>query len=129
MRVRAFRPFAPLNPAMPGDSPWQEWIGSDRVFDHFSNSFKRDNLPDNSENGRGTVPLRHQVLPAMTNGGGMSSGERPLDPLDTDVIAEILAATHAMPSWKDCEGGKSWTGTAEENIQKYLSSIHNTQRA
>lgn len=129
MRVRAFRPFAPLNPAMPCDSPWQEWIESDRVFDHFSGSFKRDNLPDNSENGGVTVPPRHQALPAMTNAGGISSSERPLEPLDTDVIAEILTATRAMPSWKDCEEGKSWTGTAEENIQKYLSSIHNTHRA
>jgi len=29
-----------------------------------------------------------------------------------------------MPSWKACEvEGTSWTGTAEENIQKYISSI------
>jgi hypothetical protein len=125
MRVRAFRPFAPLNPSIPGDSPWQEWIESDGVFDHFSDSFKRDNLPDNSV----TVPPRHQVLPAVTNAGGMSSGERLLESLDTDVVAEILTATRAMPSWNDCEEGKSWTGTAEENIQKYLSSIHNTHRA
>ncbi|KAN0139014.1 hypothetical protein V8E53_003402 [Lactarius tabidus] len=124
MRVRAFRPFAPLNPSIPGDSPWQEWIESDGVFDHFSDSFKRDNLPDNSV----TVPPRHQVLPAVTNAGGVSSGERLLESLDTDVVAEILTATRAMPSWKDCEEGKSWTGTAEENIQKYLSSIHNTHR-
>jgi hypothetical protein len=123
MRVRAFRPFAPLNPAMPSDSPWQEWIESDRVFDNLSNSFKRDNLPDNSENGSVPVPPRPEILPVMTNTGDMSSGECPLDPLDEDVIVEILAATYAMPSWKDCEGGKSWTGTAEENIQKYLASM------
>lgn len=75
------------------------------------------------------MPPRHEIPPAMTNSGDMSAGEYPLDPLDEDVIAEILAATHAMPSWKDCEGGKSWTGTAEENIQKYLSSMQKEDTA
>jgi hypothetical protein len=29
-----------------------------------------------------------------------------------------------MPSWKACQvEGTSWTGTAQENIQKYVSSI------
>jgi len=29
-----------------------------------------------------------------------------------------------MPSWKACQmDGTSWAGTAEENIQKYVSSI------
>jgi len=44
--------------------------------------------------------------------------------LNPDVIADILAATRAMPSWKACQmEGTGWTGTAEENIQKYVSSI------
>ncbi|KAF8338519.1 hypothetical protein F5887DRAFT_982643 [Amanita rubescens] len=44
--------------------------------------------------------------------------------LNADVIADILAATRAMPSWKACQvEGTDWTGTAEENIQKYISSI------
>ena len=133
MRVRAFRPFSPLNPSMPNDSPWQEWIVSDGVFDHVSGSFKRDNLPDNSSNGSISVPPQRQLLPAMTDASGVSSGDLPLEPLNMDVIAEIVNATRAMPSWKACvkacEEGSSWTGTAEENIQKYFSSSDNTQRA
>jgi hypothetical protein len=44
--------------------------------------------------------------------------------MNADVIAEILTATHAMPSWKACQvDGTSWTGTAQENIEKYVSSI------
>ena len=132
MRVRAFRPFSPLNPAMPSDSPWQEWIESDGVLDHVSGSFKRDNLPDNSSNGSTSVLPQRQSLPAMTNGSDMCSGELPLEPLNMDLIAEIVNATRAMPSWKACiracEEGSSWTGTAEENIQRYFSSIDNTQR-
>jgi hypothetical protein len=35
------------------------------------------------------------------------------------VIADTLAARHAMPSWKACElEGTSWTGTVEKNIEK-----------
>jgi hypothetical protein len=52
-----------------------------------------------------------------------SSGTRKLE-LNADVIADILAATHAMPSWKACQmENTSWSGTADENIQKYVSSI------
>src|ERR1700733_8013654 len=52
-----------------------------------------------------------------------SSNKRSLA-LNADVISEILAATRAMPSWKACEvEGTSWAGAAEENIQKYDTSI------
>jgi hypothetical protein len=51
------------------------------------------------------------------------SGQRTLA-LNANIIDDIFAATRAMPSWKACEvEGTSWTGTAEENIQKYISSI------
>jgi hypothetical protein len=52
-----------------------------------------------------------------------SSGQRTVA-LNADVIADILAATRAVPSWKARQiEGTSWTGTAEENIKKYVSSI------
>ncbi len=54
---------------------------------------------------------------------GASSGTRKLE-LNAGVIADILAATHAMPSWKACQmENTSWNGTADENIRKYASSI------
>jgi len=120
MRCRGFHPFSPLNPTMPGDSPWQEWIELDGVFDHLSGSFKRNNTPDNSDNGCVTVPPLRQCLPPADSA---SSGEHPLEPLNKDVITEILTATRAMSSWKACEESR-WSGTAEENIEKYISTIH-----
>jgi hypothetical protein len=54
---------------------------------------------------------------------GTSSGTRKLE-LNAGVIADILAVTHAMPSWKACQmENTSWNGTADENIRKYVSSI------
>jgi hypothetical protein len=57
-----------------------------------------------------------------TSEGGLSPGTHGLRPLTSSekVIADILAAIHAMPSRKACElKGTSWTGTAEENIETY----------
>jgi hypothetical protein len=109
------------NPAMPDDSPWQDWIESDGVFDHVLGSFKRNN--DNSGNGSATVPPLCQFLPPAN---GAPSGEHPLEPLNTDLITGIVTATRALPSWKVCEEGR-WSGTAEENIEKYISSQKHTK--
>ncbi|KAM6490479.1 hypothetical protein JOM56_013822, partial [Amanita muscaria] len=120
--VRAgFFPFAP-NPDMPNNSAWQDWILSDGVFDNVSGSFKRNSLPHDSNccNSSVTAQPQLQFPPATTNAGAASSGGCTLA-LNAD---DILAATRAMPSWKACQvEGSSWTGTAEENIQKYVSSI------
>ena len=44
--------------------------------------------------------------------------------MNADVVSDILAATYAIPSWKACQmEGTRWTGTGEENIKKYVSSI------
>ncbi|KIL62167.1 hypothetical protein M378DRAFT_81621 [Amanita muscaria Koide BX008] len=117
MRVRGFHPFQPVAPTVPDDILWQDWISSGQVFDNASNSFKHDSLPpnDNDRSAEAQLPF-HPMTTA-------SSSQRTLA-LNADVIADILAATRAMPSWKACEvEGTSWTGTAEENIQKYISSI------
>ncbi|KAF8346175.1 hypothetical protein F5887DRAFT_1271855 [Amanita rubescens] len=117
MRVRGFHPFQPVAPTVPDDILWQDWISSRQVFDNASNSFKRDSLPlnDNNRSAEAQLPL-HPMTTAP-------SGQRTLA-LNADVIADILAATRAMPSWKACEvEGTSWTGTVEENTQKYISSI------
>ncbi|KAH9068351.1 hypothetical protein EDB83DRAFT_2518706 [Lactarius deliciosus] len=77
---------------------WQDWIESDGVFDKDSDSFRRNcPPPDNSAT----------VQPpsfATMNAGGTSSGKGTL-PLNADVVADILAAARAMPSWKACEEG------------------------
>ncbi|KXN91128.1 hypothetical protein AN958_02905 [Leucoagaricus sp. SymC.cos] len=125
MRVRGFHPFEPIEPDMPDDGPWQDWITSDGVFDNVSDSFKRDSPPDNGDNNNNnsfSTQSQPQHQPT-TSTGGASSGKRKVT-MNADVIAEILAATRAMPSWKACQmEGTSWTGTAQENIEKYVSSI------
>jgi hypothetical protein len=124
MRVRGFHPFEPIEPAMPDDGPWQDWILSDGVFDNVSGSFKRDSPPVNGDNGNNfSAQSQPQFQPTTTSSGDASSGGRRIT-LNADVITDILAATRAMPSWKACQvEGTSWTGTAQENIQKYVSSI------
>jgi len=122
MRVRGFHPFQPLDPAMPNDSPWQDWISSDGVFDNVSGSFKRDSPPDDGGDSY-SAQLQPQFQPTTTSAGDVSAGGRRVA-LNAGIIADILAATRAMPSWKACQmEGTSWTGTAEENVRKYTASI------
>ena len=46
-----------------------------------------------------------------------------LPALNSDVIAEILATTCSLPTWKACElENASWDDTAEENTKKYLDN-------
>ncbi|KIJ58947.1 hypothetical protein HYDPIDRAFT_118928 [Hydnomerulius pinastri MD-312] len=123
MRVRGFHPFQPVAPAMPDDIPWQDWVLSDGVFDDVSGTFNRGSPLDNGNNL--SVQPQAQFQPTTTSRGDASSGPggRTLA-LSADVISDILAATHAMPSWRACQmEGTSWSGTAEENTQKYVSSI------
>jgi hypothetical protein len=122
MRVRGFHPFEPVSPDIADDVRWQDWISSSGVLrtDGGPHYFEREEPPsDEQEDVLGRLEL--EDLPA--NLANAPSGTRSLA-LNNDVIAEILAATRAMPSWKACEmEGMSWDGTAEENIKKYISSI------
>jgi len=120
MRVRGHHPFAPVAPDMDDGSLWQDWIVTDGIFDAEKNSFKHESPP--APLGGGDISPQ-QPPQFQTSGGGGSSNKRSLA-LNADVISEILAATRGMPSWKACEiEGTSWAGTAEENIQKYVTSI------
>jgi hypothetical protein len=117
MCVRGSYAFQPVAPTVPNDILWQDWISSGQVFDNASNSFRRDSPPNDNDR---SVEVQLPFHPMTT----APSGERTLLALNADVIADILAATRAMLSWKASEGeSTSWTGTAEENIQKYISSI------
>ncbi|KIY45925.1 hypothetical protein FISHEDRAFT_48249 [Fistulina hepatica ATCC 64428] len=103
MRVRGFHPFRPVAPEIPADgSLWQDWILLDGVFNNVSGSFNRDSPPCSGNNSVFAQP-QPQFQAATTSAGGASSGVRKLPPLTEDVIADILAATRAMPSWKACE--------------------------
>ena len=120
MRVRGFHPFKPVVPTIPNDISWPDWIVKNNMFDYASDSFKRGR-PTHSDNDT-FAQTQHSAEPTTSTDGGPSS-QRTLA-LNADVISEILTATHAMPSWKACQvEGTSWTGTAEENVEKYVSSF------
>ena len=113
MRVRGFHPFEPIEPTMPDEVTWQDWISSEDVFDSASGSFKRDR-PPGSPNNKTSSQQQSQCQPTTMSAGGASSSLRPLD---ADVIADILAVTHAMPSWKACQmEGTSQARTVGENV-------------
>ncbi|KAH9037821.1 hypothetical protein EDB85DRAFT_2196833 [Lactarius pseudohatsudake] len=116
IRVRGFQPFQPISPEVPNGNAFQDWIVADGVFDDISRSFKRD-FPDS---GNSSVATLSQFPHVATNTG---PGVHTLE-LNANIINEILTATRAMPSWKACAvEGTSWDGTANENIEKYISSI------
>ncbi|KAI0263011.1 hypothetical protein BC834DRAFT_971563 [Gloeopeniophorella convolvens] len=122
MRVRGFHPFRPLAPAVDDDPPWQDWILSDGVADA-SGALIRG-CPKGSNFGSVAPACAADIqLPQVQppTDSGSADGKTPLV-LNQDVIADILAATRAMPSWKACMvEGMSWSGTAEENSQKYTA--------
>ncbi|KAI0260579.1 hypothetical protein BC834DRAFT_1012023 [Gloeopeniophorella convolvens] len=124
MRVRGFYPFRPIAPAVDDDPPWQDWILSDGVADA-SGALIREHLEDSNPGSVASASAADiqlpQVQPQTDADGGLGDGKMALA-LNQDVIADILAATRAMPSWKACVmEGTSRSGTAEENRQKYAS--------
>ncbi len=119
MRVRGFHPFHDTSPDVPDDNAinWQDWITTGGVWDTTRSQFRRRGPDGSRAPGLLQIPLMTQI----NTSGGSASGTRRLE-LNDKVFADILAATRAMPSWKECEKeGTKWTGTAEENKQRYLS--------
>ncbi len=118
MRIRGFHPFAPIAPAVPDGFTWQNWISSDGVLnsDGTPGLSKRNRAPGRTST---TVHPLTLTQPQTAGAGtsGVSSSRSTLPPLDGNLIAEILAATYASPSWN--MEGTTWTGTAEENLHKY----------
>ncbi|EJD03468.1 uncharacterized protein FOMMEDRAFT_156878 [Fomitiporia mediterranea MF3/22] len=110
MCVRGFYSLNPVSLDMPNDPPRQDWDLSDGVLN--------DDISTDARN------FSNETFPPMTtNTGGTSLGRRALA-LNENVIADILAATHTSPSRKACQmEGTDWSGTATENIQKYVSTF------
>jgi hypothetical protein len=119
MRVRGFNPFYPIDTDVANEGTWQDWVYSEGVFDDLSGSFKRAGPPSNANLANSQI----QFNPTTACADAVSPGRRRIV-LNAGAINDILAATRAMPSWKACQiEGTSWTGTAEENIEEYVSSI------
>ncbi|KAI0055198.1 hypothetical protein BV25DRAFT_1815961 [Artomyces pyxidatus] len=97
MRVRGQHPFAPAAPLVEEPPPWQDWNVNDGVYDSNSRTFKRDGLPPKRSSNSHTPGM--QLAPVETSAGDALPGQLAL-PLNEDVIAKIVAATRAMPSWR-----------------------------
>jgi hypothetical protein len=104
MRVRTNDPFRPLQPEIPDEIPWQDWISSDGLLfdddDDKNNKgtiFKRTALygdGDNDDHNDGNDGFDYPNSNFNLQVGLDEPGN--LMSLDSGVIAEILAATHAM---------------------------------
>jgi len=105
---------------MPDDIAWQDWVLSSGLFNHDEGTFRREGegnsrIAGPQVDGLPMMPLRDDD----TSG----DGKHPLA-LNADVIGKIPEATRAMPSWRAREvEGMTWSGTAQENIDKYVSCI------
>ncbi|KAL5492451.1 hypothetical protein ACEPAI_3898 [Sanghuangporus weigelae] len=122
MRVRGRHRFQPSDIDLPDDILWQQWISASGVYNNVSDSFSRRTPPGSRSDDVSARPLPEAWT--ATIGTGVTPPGRRRITLNADVIDEILAATRASPSWKACKmEGTSWDGTAEENIQKYGSSV------
>ncbi|KAK7038716.1 hypothetical protein VNI00_010600 [Paramarasmius palmivorus] len=127
MRVPGFHPFR-STPDMPTSVQWQDWITSSGVLNSSGSTtlFRRDRPDSGNDNDNYNSPPQFQQQPqpqsqSQTTPSG--TGHAPLASLN-DSIYGILAATRSMPSWKACQmENSSWAGTADENIQKYITLI------
>lgn len=116
-RVRGHNPFQPIIPAISAKVTWQDWITLSGVYD-IESGFKHD-TPSGKSINVSQLPAWPQFYHTLTTEA--STSMQILSPPTDAVVAEILAATHAMPSWRACElENTSWDGTAEENTKKYL---------
>jgi hypothetical protein len=95
LRVRGFHPFQPVTPNIIDGLPSQDWILSDGVFDHASNSFYRDRPPGHGSKGYSSGQSQLQLQPATQSAGAGPSGGNALA-LNNDVIAEIFTATREI---------------------------------
>lgn len=77
MCVRGFHPFQPVNPDVPEETSWQDWILLDGIFNHASGCFNHD-TPD-----KALTQPQLQCQP-MTMGTGSTS----LGQVALGVIAE-----------------------------------------
>ena len=124
-RVRGFHPFEPVETDLPDDVPWQDWILANNIVNQQTDSLIHERSQGGTLAHTGTVIQRDMGRQSWgTTDAGELSHRNTLAPLNDGTIAEILAFTRSMQSWKACEvEGTSWDGTAEENIKKYVEQI------
>jgi hypothetical protein len=66
-------------------------------------------------------PLKVQMSPATQVA---STSRTVITPPTADLVEELMAVQHTMPSWKALQReAMGWEGTAEENMKKYVKNI------
>lgn len=120
MRVRGHNPFRPTRFDLTSIA-WADWILQDGTILDDKVAFIHD-LPETSGSNDGGAPSHSQPSSSL-NPGNANSGDYTVE-LNDQVIADILAASRTMPTWRACQmEGTTWAGTAEENIKEYVSNI------
>ena len=124
MRVRGFNPFQPTTVEVAPDLPWQNWILATDVYDFSNGVFKRDAGPDQFD-APGIAPPSAGPMPrelSTATTTAPSTRMIVIGPPDAQVIDNVLTSMHQMPTWRaGTLEGMSWEGTAEENVQKYIT--------
>ena len=136
------RNFFQPNPNLRVTNDFQDWIVNDGVVneeDGRSFSFKRKastsspagqssnvQAPTQATQTSGPAAVQSlnvQTLPA-TQVASTSGPSNVIMPPTADLVEELMAFQHTMPSWKAWQKETmGWEGTAEENVKKYIENI------
>jgi hypothetical protein len=116
------RNFYQPTPNLKVTNDFQDWVINEGMVnegDGQSFSFKRK-APTSGPAGQS---LNVQMSP--TTQVASASGSRiVIMPPTADLVEELVAYQHTMPSWKMCQReAMGWEGTAEENMKKYVENI------
>ena len=107
---------------------WQDWMVEMGVVNEKRDgtfTFKRD-APPNSQGAPVPPTKRSSALQASSaaTAGPSSDTRNMIIPPTADLIEELMAYQHTMPSWRACQmETMGWEGTAEENTKKYVENI------
>jgi len=102
---------------------WQGWIVNRGVLDEGDDgsfTFKRAGPTRGSGPRRGGWPTNVQTSPTAVPSGSQFI----ILPPTPDLVEELLASQHSMPSWKAAQmESMGWEGTTEDNVKRYLENV------
>jgi hypothetical protein len=75
MRVGGFRPFQPVQPELPAEPDFANWINSEDLWDYKTNSFKRQKPP---RRGQPRIKGKQTQVQGSTMAGASASHTRKL---------------------------------------------------
>jgi len=102
---------------------WQDWIVNEGVLnegDDGSFTFKRVARTAGSGPPSGR-PMNMRTSPTTAPPSG---SQIVIMPPTADLVQQLLAFQHTMPSWKAAQiESMTWEGTTEENIKRYAENV------